>query len=133
MLPGIFGLAFFPAMTRYGEKSPADAARLGERALRFILVGIVPVTLLVMFISGPIIHWFEDSSRWDDSITVMMTNTQPGRRLFRQKNTSPVPDSFHPLYPLFPTILRLLPIVPPGRYLSSLKNLSSQHMQTLIP
>jgi len=72
MLPGIFGLAFFPAMTRYGEKSPADAARLGERALRFILVGIVPVTLLVMFISGPIIHWFEDSARWDDSITVMM-------------------------------------------------------------
>ncbi len=72
MLPGIFGLAFFPSMTRYGQKSPADAARLGERALRFILVGIVPVTLLIMFVAEPIIHWFEDSTRFDDSITVMM-------------------------------------------------------------
>lgn len=72
MLPGIFGLAFFPSMTRYGLKSPKDAARLGERALRFILVGIVPVTLLVMFVAEPIIHWFEDGSRWDDSITVTM-------------------------------------------------------------
>ncbi len=72
MLPGIFGLAFFPSMTRYGQKSPSDAARLGERALRFILVGIVPVTLLIMFVAEPIIHWFENSTRFDDSITVMM-------------------------------------------------------------
>lgn len=72
MLPGIFGLAFFPSMTRYGQKSPADAARLGERALRFILVGIVPITLLIMFVAEPIIHWFEESTRFDDSITVMM-------------------------------------------------------------
>ncbi len=71
MLPGLFGLAFFPSMARYGQKSPADAARLGERALRFILVGIVPVTLLVMFLAEPIIHWFEDSTRFDDSIKVM--------------------------------------------------------------
>ncbi len=72
MLPAIFGLAFFPTMTRYGQKAPADAARLGERALRFILVAIVPVTLLIMFVAEPIIHWFEDSTRFDDSITVMM-------------------------------------------------------------
>jgi len=71
MLPGLFGLAFFFSFSRYGQKSPADAARLGERALRFILVGIVPVTLLVMFVAEPIIHWFEDSTRFDDSIKVM--------------------------------------------------------------
>jgi O-antigen/teichoic acid export membrane protein len=72
MLPAIFGLAFFPTMTRYGQTSPADAARLGERALRFILVAIVPVALLIMFVAGPIIHWFENSTRFDDSIIVMM-------------------------------------------------------------
>jgi len=72
MLPAIFGLAFFPSMARYGLNSPVDAARLGERALRFILVAIVPVTLLIMFVAEPIIHWFENSSRFDDSITVMM-------------------------------------------------------------
>ncbi len=73
MLPGLFGLAFFPTMARYGQNSPADAARLGERALRFILVAMVPVALFVMFVSGPIIHWFDDSTTsFDNSIIVMM-------------------------------------------------------------
>ncbi len=72
MLPGLFGLAFFPTMTRYGQNSPADAARLGERALRFILVGVVPVALFIMFVAGPIIHWFGDGTSFDDSIIVMM-------------------------------------------------------------
>lgn len=72
MLPGIFGLAFFPTMARYGQRSARDAARLGERALRFILVVIVPVTFFIMFTARPIVHWFENSARFDDSITVMM-------------------------------------------------------------
>ncbi|MCP4291581.1 MAG: flippase [bacterium] len=71
LLPWLFGLAFFPSMARYGQKSAADAARLGERAMRFILVGIVPISLFVMFVSEPIINFFENSGRFEDSIMVM--------------------------------------------------------------
>lgn len=77
LVPALFGLAFFPSMARYGQDSPRDAARLGERALRFIMVAIIPLTLLVMFTARPIILWFEQgreatgSILFRDSITVM--------------------------------------------------------------
>ncbi len=72
MVPGLFGTAFFPAMARYGKQSPRDAARLGERALRFMMAGIVPLTLLLTFTAGPVIRWFDEKGEFLDSPAVMM-------------------------------------------------------------
>ena len=76
LVPALFGLAFFPSMARYGQASPRDAARLGERALRFILVAIVPLSFFIMFTARPIIMWFEKGQDagvflFADSVIVM--------------------------------------------------------------
>lgn len=77
MVPALFGLAFFPSMARYGQESARDAARLGERAMRFILMGVIPLTLFVMFTARAIIQWFEQGHPagaellFQDSIIVM--------------------------------------------------------------
>jgi O-antigen/teichoic acid export membrane protein len=73
-LPNIFATAFFPAMARYGSASE-DVSRLGERALRYLLSAMLPLTLLIIFVAEPIIHWFEGRSGGDtdfaDSIVVL--------------------------------------------------------------
>jgi O-antigen/teichoic acid export membrane protein len=71
LLPGLIGTALFPAMARYGMKTTEDAVRLGERALRFMMIAILPLTLLITFTAEPIVHWFEKGARWNDSIPVM--------------------------------------------------------------
>jgi len=71
LLPGLIGTALFPAMARYGMQTTADTVRLGERALRFMMIAVLPLTLLITFTAGPIIHWFEKGARWNDSIPVM--------------------------------------------------------------
>lgn len=72
MLPSLFATALFPAMARYGLQSPRDAARLGERALRFLLAVVIPLTLFLSFTAGPIIRWFDDSRRFADSAPVLV-------------------------------------------------------------
>ena len=73
-LPSLFATAFFPAMARYGTASE-DVSRLGERALRYLLCTMLPLTLLIIFVAEPIIHWFEGRSGIDtdfaDSIVVL--------------------------------------------------------------
>jgi len=71
LLPGLIGTALFPAMARYGMQTTEDTVRLGERALRFMMIAVLPLTLLITFTAGPIIHWFEKGARWNDSIPVM--------------------------------------------------------------
>jgi len=75
ILPSLFSMAFFPSMVRYGSAASADVVRLGERALRYLLYGMLPVTLLLIFVAAPIIHWFEGRSGADtefaDSIRVL--------------------------------------------------------------
>lgn len=71
IVPGLFGTALFPAMARYGQQEPVDVVRMGERALRFMLVGILPLTLLTTFAARPIIHWFDDGSGFGDSVPVL--------------------------------------------------------------
>ncbi len=72
LLPSLFGFALFPAMARYGMESPQAAARLGERALRFMLAAVVPLTLLLTFTAAPIIGFFDQAGEFPDSVTVLM-------------------------------------------------------------
>ena len=71
LLPGLIGTALFPAMARYGMKNTADTVRMGERSLRFMMVAILPLTLLITFVSGPIIQWFDPDPKWNDAVPVM--------------------------------------------------------------
>ena len=70
-LPNIFATALFPALARYATHSHGDAARLGERSLRYMMIAMLPLTLFVMAVARPIIHWFDPSPRFDDSILVL--------------------------------------------------------------
>ncbi|MBU8870388.1 MAG: flippase [Gemmatimonadales bacterium] len=72
IVPNLFGTALFPVMARYGLRSPSDAVRLGERALRFMLILMLPLTLFLTFVAGPIIHWFDPNREFPDSIPVLM-------------------------------------------------------------
>ncbi len=71
IVPGLFGTAVFPALARYGEKSDDDARRLGERALRYMMAAIVPLTLFLMLVAGPIIGVFDKTGAYADSIPVL--------------------------------------------------------------
>jgi O-antigen/teichoic acid export membrane protein len=71
IVPGLFGTALFPVMARYGLKDSVDAVRLGERALRFMLVLMLPLTLFLTFTAAPIIQWLDDGSQFGDSIKVL--------------------------------------------------------------
>ncbi|MFT7700405.1 MAG: O-antigen/teichoic acid export membrane protein, partial [Candidatus Krumholzibacteriia bacterium] len=72
ILPGLFGTAIFPALTRYGQQSNEDARRLGERGMRYMMIVIVPLTLFLMFVADPIINWFDSSDQFADSVIVLM-------------------------------------------------------------
>ncbi len=56
--PNIFATAFFPALARYATQSDSDTVRMGERALRFMVILALPLSLFFTFVSGPIIDWF---------------------------------------------------------------------------
>ena len=71
LVPGLLGTALFPAMARYGMKGVADTVRMGERAARYMRVAVLPVTLLITFVSGPIIAWFDPDPRWNAAVPVM--------------------------------------------------------------
>lgn len=72
LLPGLFGFALFPAMARYGMENAEAAARLGERALRFMLAAVVPLTLFLTFTAGPLIRFFDPAGQFPDSVSVLM-------------------------------------------------------------
>ncbi len=72
ILPGIFGTALFPAMARYGMRTPGDAIRLGERSLRLMFTLMFPLTMFLTFTAGPIIGWFDPGRQFADSVTVLM-------------------------------------------------------------
>jgi len=71
LVPGLLGTALFPAMARYGMKTAGDTVRLGERATRFMMAAILPLTLFITFVSGPVIAWFDPDPRWAASVPVM--------------------------------------------------------------
>ncbi|MDD5718574.1 MAG: flippase [Candidatus Krumholzibacteria bacterium] len=77
VVPNLFVTALFPALARYMGQSRLDARRLGERALRYMLTAMVPVTWLVVLGARPVIEWFArgtaaaDPSQFADSIFVM--------------------------------------------------------------
>lgn len=72
IVPGLFGTALFPALARYGQASDDDARRLGSRALRYMMIAVLPLTLFLMFVAGPIIRWFDPLGESPDSIPVLM-------------------------------------------------------------
>ena len=71
LVPALFGFAVFPVMARYGMESARAAARLGERALRFMLIGVVPLTLFLTFTAGPLIGFFDQEGQFPDSVAVL--------------------------------------------------------------
>ncbi|MBD3222210.1 oligosaccharide flippase family protein, partial [bacterium] len=58
IVPNLFATAMFPALARYTRESAADARRLGERSLRYMLVVILPATWFVVLAARPMIEWF---------------------------------------------------------------------------
>ena len=70
-IPVIFATALFPALAKYGLQSHGDARRIGERALRYMLVVMLPLTFFVMAVATPVIRWFDPSPRFADSIPVL--------------------------------------------------------------
>jgi O-antigen/teichoic acid export membrane protein len=71
LVPGLLGTALFPAMARYGMKGVEDTVRMGERATRFMMSAVLPLTLLITFVSSPIIVWFDPDPKWAEAIPVM--------------------------------------------------------------
>ena len=71
MAPNIFATALFPALARYGAGAAQDAARMGERALRYMLAAVLPLTLFFMLAAGPIIRWIDRAGEFPDSIPVL--------------------------------------------------------------
>ncbi len=73
MGPNLFATALFPAMVRYGDGRGEDVTRMGERALRYMMLASLPLTLLCALAAGPIIRWFADGTTggFADSIPVL--------------------------------------------------------------
>jgi O-antigen/teichoic acid export membrane protein len=69
--PNIFATALFPVMARYGPAATRDAARLGERSLRFMMLAVLPVTLLVAVAAAPVIGWFDRQGQFPASVAVL--------------------------------------------------------------
>lgn len=77
IVPNLFATALFPALARYAGQSQLDARRLGERALRYMMALMLPVTWLAVLVARPLIEWFArgtdaaDPSQFHDSILVL--------------------------------------------------------------
>lgn len=73
IIPNLFATAMFPALMRYSQTENDDVQRLGERALRYLQCAVIPLTLLLTFTAGPIIHWLDDTDgQFNNSVLVMM-------------------------------------------------------------
>jgi len=77
--PNIFATALFPSLMRYGAESVArgegpgsgrDVERMGERALRYLEVAVLPLTLLCMLTAEPVVRWFSTDPGFTPSIAV---------------------------------------------------------------
>ncbi len=74
--PNLFATAMFPALMRYGAAAAAgsgdkrDVERMGERALRYLQLALMPVALLCVVSAGPVIRWFSDAPEFAPSVTV---------------------------------------------------------------
>jgi O-antigen/teichoic acid export membrane protein len=71
MLPNLFAMGLFPAMARIGAGGEQDAARMGERALRYMMLAVLPATLLCMLTADPIIRWFDRLGEFPASIPIL--------------------------------------------------------------
>jgi O-antigen/teichoic acid export membrane protein len=77
ILPNLFATALFPALARYVSISQLDTRRLSERALRYMVVLMLPVTWAVFLVARPVIEWFArgtdaaDPGQFADSILVL--------------------------------------------------------------
>ena len=69
--PNIFAMALFPAMARYGATAMPEAARMGERSLRYMMLAALPVTLLCMLLAGPVVRLLDRTGEFPDSILVL--------------------------------------------------------------
>lgn len=67
--PNIFATAFFPALARYATKSDVDTVRMGERALRIMVIFALPTSLFFTLVAGPIIDWFARGTNDANPIT----------------------------------------------------------------
>lgn len=74
MIPYIFAAALFPSLQRYREQTEdvvnADVERMGERALRYLNLLIIPLTLFCILAAKPIIELLAKSSDLGPSISV---------------------------------------------------------------
>lgn len=77
--PNLFATAMFPSLMRYGAKAieagagagaSADVERMGERALRYLQLGLLPLAMLCVVASGPVIRWFSTDPEFAPSIIV---------------------------------------------------------------
>lgn len=69
--PNIFATALFPAMVRYAAASGQDAARLSERALRYMVLAVLPLTFFCMLVAAPLTRWLAGGAEeFADSIVV---------------------------------------------------------------
>ena len=77
--PNLFATAMFPSLMRYSAKAMAegkaagsseDVERMGERALRYLQLGLLPLSLLCVVSSGPVIRWFSDDPAFAPSVIV---------------------------------------------------------------
>lgn len=77
VVPNLFATALFPALARYAGYSRTDACRMGERALRYMMLAMFPLTWLIFLASRPAIEWFArgtdaaDPSQFFGSILVL--------------------------------------------------------------
>ncbi len=71
LVPNLFATALFPAMARLGPEGLEDTARMGERALRYLMVVALPLTLFTMLVAGPVIQWFDVRGEFTDSVNVL--------------------------------------------------------------
>ncbi len=70
MVPGLFATALFPTMLRAAE-AQGGMERVSERALRYLHLIVLPVTLLFMLAAAPVTMWLaKGETGFADSIVV---------------------------------------------------------------
>jgi len=71
MAPGLFATALFPTMVRVAGDDRAAFERMSERALRYLHLLTLPMTLLFMLLAAPLTMWLAKGSEgFADSIVV---------------------------------------------------------------
>jgi O-antigen/teichoic acid export membrane protein len=69
--PAMFAVALFPAMVRYEQQGQADFERISERALRYLHLLVLPLSLLCTLAAEPITMWLaKGETGFADSVTV---------------------------------------------------------------